>query len=101
MKKNGEVNGRLKRMHKGYLRLCIAGNLLLAPTVAIYLWAPRKDFDYLPNWQRLGYFVEYLVIVTAIYWVLIRFFLWIYDGFKKEKKRDAINLDSSGKNRNN
>jgi hypothetical protein len=35
------------------------------------------------------------------YWPLVRIWLWIYDGFKKEKKFGVMKADSNGNNRNN
>jgi predicted permease len=104
-KKWGELPERFKRMHKGYFRLCIAVNLLAlaaVPFITVQLTAHQNYDD--DNEKAIAFICALLGLAfygSMIYWLFIRFYLWIYDGFQKDKKHDVINLDSGRDNRNN
>lgn len=69
-------------MHKGYFRLCVAGNLLGVPLIAGWIAAMQKTPD-----EQAGCFFGILLWGSIPYWLIIRFYLWIYDGFASEKEK--------------
>jgi hypothetical protein len=88
MKKWGELPERFKRMHKGYFRLCLAVNLLAVPLITIWLTAIQKNAD--DNDKAIFFICTLLGLAiwgSMIYWLFVRFVLWIYDGFASEKKK--------------
>jgi hypothetical protein len=82
--------GRIKRMHKGVRRLLVVVSIFFSSVYLVggivFLARGEEDYQNL-LWIGLGVFVGF--------WVLVRAWLWIYDGFAESKKEKAARLTGS------
>ncbi len=46
-------------------------------------------FSLLDKYGLVEKFISYLAVFTGFYWLLIAMFLWVKDGFDKEKNKDV------------
>jgi|ERR1035441_3710341 heme A synthase len=84
---------RFRQIRRGWLRLLIVvyGVALLG----IFIASVNCPLTYQDALEGVAGAVFWL------YWPVIRLWLWIYDGFQKDKKISAMKTDSSLNNRNN
>lgn len=70
-----------KKLPKGYYRLLIAGWIIIPLLVTIILTAnaSRTTKDIFP--------VVILIFVVFVYYILARFGVWIYEGFKEQDEK--------------
>ncbi|HEY3761233.1 MAG TPA: hypothetical protein VGN23_05750 [Verrucomicrobiae bacterium] len=84
---------RFRQMPRGWFRLLIIiyGVSLAAIFMAIANCGPTNK----------TVFESIAGAIIWLYWPAIWLWLWICDGFQKDKKLDAIKLETDGNNRNN
>jgi hypothetical protein len=83
---------RFKQMQSGYFRLLVGSYILLAIAWVILIATEGgvNSAQILPVLTVTG-------LATLAYWVLVRFYLWIYDGFQHDKAVNQQSLDVKSK----
>jgi hypothetical protein len=71
---------RFKQMQNGYFRLLVGGYVFLAIAWSIFIF----NYGNIDSAHILPFLIVSGVLTLA-YWILVRFYLWIYDGFQKDK----------------
>ncbi len=78
-KLNSLYNG-LKKVNPGLRRLFLSLYIMGIGMVLFLL---------LDRYGLVEKFISYLAIFTGFYWLLVVMFLWVKDGFDKEKNKDV------------
>jgi len=83
---------RFKQMQSGYFRLLVGVYILLAIAWVIFIVNDGgvNSAQILPWLILTG-------LLTLAYWALVRFYLWIYDGFQHDKIVSQQSLDVKSK----
>lgn len=94
---------RLKQIPKGYFRIAMIVNIMALITWTVFA---AMTGCFVTNEGRINFtssliffFITFASVL--VYWSLIRVYLWIYDGFQKDKKIGVLKLGSDNNSRNN
>ncbi|MGA2801766.1 MAG: hypothetical protein ABSE97_05285 [Verrucomicrobiota bacterium] len=84
---------RFRRIRRGWLRLLIV--VYAIALLGFFIASGNCAPSYSEELENIG------AAIFLLYWPVVRIWLWIYDGFQKEKKIGVVKFDASGDNKNN